>query len=95
MDKILLGGLIGFVAAVGQNLITSFFQNKKEKNKLFTEKLEELLELSEIENKESLISVSLHSENNITKQIDILKNILSNNFENHKIIENSEKNYAK
>ena len=47
MDKILLGGLIGFGAAVGQYFITSFFQNRKEKKKFYREKLEDIFTLTD------------------------------------------------
>jgi len=47
MDKIILGGIIGFFAATGQYFITNYFQNKKEKKKFYREKLEEIFILTD------------------------------------------------
>ncbi len=93
--SLIVGAFLGILVTVISHYIKSKYENNQKIKTTKRQKLEELLKLLEIENKESLMLVSIHSEDNTTEKISILKNTLKNNFENQEIIRNSEENYAK
>lgn len=47
MENIIIGGIIGFFAATGKDLILKFFQNKKETKQFYRIKIEEIFYLTD------------------------------------------------
>jgi hypothetical protein len=45
VENLIIGGLIGFFAAIGKDLIVKWIDNKKEKKKFHREKIEEIFRL--------------------------------------------------
>ena len=47
MDNLLIGGMIGFLSAIGKDLIMKYFDSKEKTNKFYLVKLEEIFYLTD------------------------------------------------
>ncbi len=92
---IVIGVVVGFIASVLRDSVNIKNKTKQEFKIKKQQKLEELLNLLETINKDSLISMSLNLTEDSNEQIKILKYILQSQFENQEIITYNEDNYAK
>ncbi len=92
---IVIGVVVGFIASVLRDSVNIKNKTKQEFKIKKQQKLEELLNLLETINKDSLISMSLNLTEDSNEQIKILKYILQSQFENPEIITYNEDNYAK
>jgi len=93
--KIGIGIAIGFIASVSRDSLNIKNKAKQEFKLKKQQKLEELLNLLETTNKDSLVSISLKLAEGSNEEIEVLKKILENKFDDPEIIKYNEANYAK